>query len=237
MKTLIKIFLLYHSPGDLVWLPLRGNPQEGRFGRGTKTKKFDSIPLVKSTLCLLLFVFPLTIDFRNRAFSQPQSNDGPYVDSIGFRAAQSRLEAVESKSPDSLISEAIQIQNKSKADIQAQSDFFQSIEDDYQRYRKLFTLHKRGPISKVFCAYDLLETFKLELFDPQPFLNAVLHTFDMSDIATLSFDVISRSSDGLIIRVAWSKAVPQAGKKAFSISEGNTDIKVTKHWITLVPLR
>jgi hypothetical protein len=161
-------------------------------------------------------------------------DDGPYIDSIGFRAAQSRLEAVSSKSPDSLINDAFRIQKKPHADIQAQPDFFQSIEDDYQRYRKLFTLHRRGPVQEVYCKYDLLETFRLALFDPQPFLNAILHTLSMPDITTISFDVVSRSTDRIIIRVSWSKAVLQENGKEFSIAEGNCDIMVMRHWIALI---
>jgi hypothetical protein len=33
----------------------------------------------------------------------------------------------------------------------------------------------------------------------------------------------------------WSKAIPQAKGKGFSISDGNTDIVITEHWISIVP--
>jgi hypothetical protein len=162
---------------------------------------------------------------------------GPYIDSLGYRAAQSRLDAVDAKSPDSLINQALRVQNKRHADPATQPDFFKSIEDNYQRYLKLFTLHKRGQVSEVYCAFDLLETFELALFDPQPFLNAIMHTLSMTDISTLSYDVISKSPDGIIVRVSWSKAVSQEGGKGFAITEGTSDIKVTGHWISAAPAR
>ena len=192
---------------------------------------------VNRVLCLLLFVLPLVIDRHYSSSCQILPDGGPYIDSLGFRAAQLRLEAVEKESPDSLINKAFRVQNKQKTNIQAQPDFFQSIEEDYQRYRKLFTLHRRGPAQEVYCAYDLLETFRLEIFDSQPFFNAILHTLSLPDVTTFSFDVVSRTSDRLIVRVAWSKAVPQADGKSFSIAEGHSDLKVTDHWISLLPVR
>jgi hypothetical protein len=165
------------------------------------------------------------------------ASEGPYIDSLGFRAAQSRLDAVDTKSPDSLINQAFRVQKKQQPDSAGQPDFFKSIEDDYQRYLKLFTLHKRGQVSEVYCSYDLLETFRQEVFDPQPFLNAILHTLSLTDLTTLSFDELSRTSGRIIVRVAWSKAVPQKNSKGFSITEGTSEIKVTRNWISLIQPR
>ena len=159
---------------------------------------------------------------------------GPYIDSIGFRAAQSRLKDVDGDQADSLINQAFRVPAQRQGEVQAQPDFFKSIEDDYQRYRKLFSLHKRGQVSEVFCPYDLLETFKLEVFDGQPFLNAIMHALSMPDITTLSYDVTSRTKDKIIVRVSWSKAVPEDSGKKFAISEGTSAITVASHWISLV---
>ncbi len=165
------------------------------------------------------------------------AGEGPYIDSAGLRAAQSRLEAVDGDDADSLINQAFRVQNKLPSGVQGQPDFFKSIEDDYQRYRKLFTLHKRGPVSGAYCPYDLLETFKREVFDAQPFLNAILHTLSLPDVTTLSYSVVSRAPDNITIRVSWSKAVAQEGGKGFAIAEGTSDIKVARHWISLVAVR
>jgi hypothetical protein len=185
----------------------------------------------------LLFFLSSTITLPFRALCQPQSDDGPYIDSLGFRAAQSRLDAVEKESPDTLITQAFRAQNVRPADSLTQPDFYQSLEESYQRYRTLFTLHRRGPAPSVYCKYDLLKTFTLGIFDPQPFMNAILHTLAMTDIATLSFDVQSRSLDRMLVRVSWAKAVSRKSQKRFSISEGNIDIMVTNHWISAIPVR
>ncbi len=188
---------------------------------------------MKSSVVLFLFLMPPIAGCALRQSSRMPHIDGPYIDSVGFRAARSRLDAVDKEYPDSLIQKAFRVQDQQRADSLEQPDFFQSIEEDYQRYRTLFTFHKKEHAAAVYCKYDLLETFKREVFDPQPFMNAILHALSMPDITTLSFDVLSSSSDRMIVRVSWSKAVPQENSKGFSISEGSLELAITQHWITL----
>jgi hypothetical protein len=182
-----------------------------------------------------LFLLLLLAGCRQAAVCQEIPDDGPYIDSIGFEAAQSRMDAIENGSPDSLINKAFQTHQKENSSSIKQSEFFQSIEEDYQRYRKLFTLHRKGSTPSVYCEYDLLKTFTLGIFDQQPFLNAILHLLLMPDIATISFDVLSRSPENMKVKVLWSKAAQQAKGKGFSISDGNTDMIITAHWITILP--
>jgi hypothetical protein len=196
---------------------------------------FRGVP--RMNVVAMVFAVSVTAGAGNLAVGQTGPGCGPYIDSVGFRAAQARLDAVDAESPDSLINQAFGVQKKQQPDVKAQPEFFKSIEESYQRYRKLFTLHKRGAITAVYCEYDVLETFRLEVFDPQPFLNAILHTFSMTDVTTLTYGVLSRSPDRIIVRASWSRAVQQGNKKGFSITEGSSDLNVTKNWISFVSNR
>jgi len=185
-------------------------------------------------ITLLFFLSLFAVGWRD-AVCQTATDNDPYIDSVGFQAEQSRLDAIGNGSPDSLIGKAFQLQREGSASAALQPEFFRSIEEDYQRYRKLFTLHRKGSTPSVYCEYDLLKTFTVGVFDQQPFLNAILHLLLMPEIATISFDVLSRSTESIIVRVLWSKAAPQIKGKGFSISDGNTDIVITEHWISIIP--
>jgi hypothetical protein len=173
----------------------------------------------------------------NIALCKDAGRTGPYVDSLGYLASQNRLHAVEEQSADSLFNQAFQTKKGRAGDNREQSEFFRSLEENYQRYLTLFSLHRRGPVPSVFCPYDLLQTFAAGTFDAQPFMNAILHTLRMTDITTLSFTVRSQAVDRMILRVSWAKAVSRKGSKSFSISEGSVDLLVTEHWISAVEAR
>jgi hypothetical protein len=163
------------------------------------------------------------------------AHDRPYVDSLGLCAARSRLIAVEQDSADTLISQAFHIPRDSIAE-QIQPLFFKSLEDSYQRYLAIFSpVKKKTTVPEIRCSYDLIKTLKLRVFDPQPFMNAILHSLTLSGITTLDFDVQQYSSpDTLLVKVFFTAAVPH-GDKAFSMSEGALDLYVTKHGVSLGP--
>jgi hypothetical protein len=163
--------------------------------------------------------------------------EGPYIDSLGYLAAQNRLHAVEEQSAESLFNQALQAKKGRADDSEAQPEFFRSLEENYQRYRMLFSLHRKGPVPSAYCPYDLMQTFAAGMFDAQPFMNAILHTLRMTDITTLSFAVRRQEDDRMIVRVSWAKAVSRKGSKGFSISEGSLDLLVTSHWIAAIPVR
>jgi hypothetical protein len=171
------------------------------------------------------------------ALCKDSDQTGPYIDSLGYLAAQNRLYAVEEQSAETLFNQALQAKKSLSGDNQEQPEFFKSLEENYQRYRMLFTLHRRGALPSAYCPYDLIETFSAGMFDAQPFMNAILHTLRMTDITTLSFTVRHQEDDRMIIRVSWAKAVSAKGSREFSISEGNLDLLVTSHWIAAIPGR
>lgn len=157
---------------------------------------------------------------------------GPYIDSLGLRASLARIDNVEDQSTGALIGQALEVP-KNAADDNLQPDFFQSIEDDYQKYLKLFKLIKSRKTLEARCDYDLLETFRVKIFDPQPFLNAILHTMTLKDITTLDYAVKSDKSDTLLLQVSWAKPTAQQSGKGFGITEGSLPLIVTKHSVFL----
>ena len=86
-----------------------------------------------------------------------------------------------------------------------------------------------GKFPEVTSDYDLPETFRAKVFDPQPFMNAILHTMMLNEITTLDYNVQSDKSDTLRIQVSWAKAMPDKAGKCFDITEGTLPIYITKH--------
>jgi hypothetical protein len=164
------------------------------------------------------------------------ANTGPFIDSTGYRAAQARLENIDLAEDNALISQALFVPDDSLQTAE-QPAFFQSIEENYQRYLPLFTPVKKAAQPEIRCAYDLVETFSLLIFDPQPFINAMLHTMSLTALSTLDFTVKPKNTDTLLIHVAWAQAVSKEEVKGFSVSEGDLTLAVTKHNATLVTAR
>jgi hypothetical protein len=160
-------------------------------------------------------------------------HDSPYIDSLGLCAARSRLIAVEQDGADTLISQAFHIPRDSLSE-QIQPLFFKSLEDSYQRYLAIFApVKQKTPSPEIRCGFDLIKTLKLRIFDPQPFMNAILHSLTLTGITTLDFDVQEyASADTLLVKVFFTAAVPH-GDKAFSMNEGALDLYVTKHGASL----
>jgi hypothetical protein len=153
---------------------------------------------------------------------------GPYIDSTGLRASLARIDNIVDQSTGALIKQALEVPGNAR-DNSEQPDFFQSLEDDYQKYQKLFKMKKGVKTLEVTCNYDLLETFRVKIFDPQPFLNAILHTMTLREITTLDYAIQSDKSDTLILQVSWAKPTAQQTGKGFGITEGVLSLFVTKH--------
>ena len=162
--------------------------------------------------------------------------DDPFIDSVGWNAAQARLAAIDETEGDSLISQALSVPADS-AHATSQPAFFQSIEDSYQRYLKLFTPVQNASRPEVRCRYDLIETFKRGVFDPQPFLNALLHTMSLTDLSTLDFNVQPENADTAMVRIALTKASSQAETKWLTFSEGELTLAVSRHGAVLTTPR
>jgi hypothetical protein len=182
----------------------------------------------------LLFLALMCI-FRQPGTTAAQEQ-GPYIDSIGFRAAQARIETVDLAEESALIANALYVP-KTAAEQKNQPEFFQSLEESYQRYIPLFTLDKKSSPPGIKCSFNLLETFTLRIFDPQPFLNAMLHSMALDELSTLDFALAPQGNDSLLVKVSWAK--PQSGemKKEFAITEGELTLAVTKHRAVLITPR
>jgi hypothetical protein len=183
-------------------------------------------------------LFPLPIFFLlfiSCIFQRPaisQSNEGPYIDSLGYRAAQARLDDIGRASGDAMISQALQVP-KTALEQENQSEFFRSIEESYQRYLKLFIRISKKPRPEIRCAFDLIETFNRQVYDPQPFVNAILHTMALTDLSTLDFTVQPHTEDTVLVHVSWARAETRKGTKEYAISEGNLTLAVTRHTAAL----
>ncbi len=160
------------------------------------------------------------------------ANEGPFIDSIGYDAAQARIETIDREEGNALLSQALSVPDDS-LQTAPQPAFFQSIEESYQRYLKLFTPVKKALRPEIRCSYDLVETFRLRLFDPQPFMNALLHTMSLTQISTLDFTVEPKNTDTTLIYVSLTQAVsqqvPQGGTKWVTFSDGDLILSVTRH--------
>ena len=160
-------------------------------------------------------------------------NKGPYIDSIGYKALQARIEAVDRETSGTLISEALAVQNDTlQAD--TQSAFFASIEESYQRYLKLFTPVRRATRPEIHCNYDLVETFNLLILDPQPYINALLHTMSLTEVTTIDFRVEPKNTDTTLLYVSLTKVESQEGTKRVTVSEGDLILSVARHRATLM---
>jgi hypothetical protein len=160
-----------------------------------------------------------------------QADQGPYFDSTGYRAAQARIDEIDRASGDAMISQALYVP-KTPLEQESQSDFFRSIEESYQRYLKVFTRIPKKPA--IRCAFNLIETFKRQVYDPQPFVNAMLHTMALTDLSTLDFTVMPRTEDTVLVQVSWARAENKTGRKEYAISEGNLTLAVTRNTAALV---
>jgi hypothetical protein len=177
-----------------------------------------------------LLLFALTCIFHHPG--NTQAVEGPYIDSLGFRAAQARIDNIDRASGDAMISMALQVP-KTELEQENQPEFFRSIEESYQRYLKLFSLVSKSPRPVIQCAYDLIETFNRQIFDPQPFMNAMLHTMTLADFSTIDFTVKPSDRDTLFVLVSWARAETGKNTNAYAISEGNLTLAVTRHTATL----
>ena len=183
-------------------------------------------------LILLVLLLPL----GSCMFHPPgtaKTGKGPYIDSIGYKAEQARVEMVAGESSGTLISEALAVQEDTLSDI-TQSSFFQSIEESYQRYIQLFIPVKKAPLPQVRCDYDLVETFNLQKFDSQPFINAMLHTMSLMDVTTIDFRVEPKDVDTLLIYVSLTKMATVEGTEKVEVSASDLILSVTRNHATLM---
>ncbi|MBN1308154.1 MAG: hypothetical protein JXA18_09580 [Chitinispirillaceae bacterium] len=175
--------------------------------------------------------FFLLLPFGSCLFHYPAVSmkyEGPFIDSAGYSAAQERIRSIDRAESDALVSQALSVTGD-PAHIAGQPPFFQSIEENYQRYLKLFTPEKRARRPEIRCRYDLVETFNLLVFDPQPFINAMLHTMSLTGLVTLDFSVHPKNADTTLVHIALTEAVSHEGTKWFSFSEGELTLTVTRH--------
>lgn len=157
---------------------------------------------------------------------------GPYIDSIGLRASLARIDNVADQSAGTLITQALEVPGNTASNPD-QPDFFQSLEDDYQKYLKLFKPDRNRKVPEASCNYDLIETFRSKIFDPQPFMNAILHTMTLKEITTLDYAIQSDKSDTLLVQVSWAKPTAQQAGKEFGITEGSLPLQVTRHSVSV----
>lgn len=181
---------------------------------------------------LFAIVLLLSACIRMGPGRAPASDEGPYIDSLGLRASLARIDNVADQSTGTLIKQAVEAPGNTGTGVD-QPDFFQSLEDDYQKYLKLFKPDKKVKAPEATCNYDLIETFRTKVFDPQPFMNAVLHTMALKEITTLDYAIQSDKSDTLFIQVSWAKPMPENTGKSFGIMEGSLRLLVMKHSIVL----
>lgn len=182
-----------------------------------------------------LFTVTLLLPIASCLFHPPggvRGSDGAYIDSIGYKAAQARIETVEREASGTLISEALAVQNDS-LQTASQSAFFQSIEESYQRYLKLFTPVKRTDRPEVRCRYDLVATFKKMVLDPQPFINALLHSMSLTEVTTLDFRVEPVSADTTLLYVSLTRVASEEGAK-ITLSEGDLILSVSRQTAILM---
>lgn len=180
------------------------------------------------TKLLLLLPIVLTLTACTRFVpGHAKEESGPYIDSLGLRASLARIDNVSGRSAGVLIKQALEVPGDG-----TQPDFFQSLEDNYQKYLTLFKLKNNGNTPEVRCDYDLLATFRIKIFDPQPFMNAILHTLALREITTLDYAVQSDASDTLLVQVSWAKATEQQTGKGFGITEGSLSLLITKHAVS-----
>ena len=157
-----------------------------------------------------------------------------YIDSTGYRALEARVALVESEESGALISEALAVQNESMNEEVAQSAFFQSLEESYQRYLPLFSLVRTSKLPEVHCRYDLVETFNLMIIDPQPFINALLHTMSLTELTTIDFRVEPKNADTTLLYVSLTKMASQENTRKVTMSEEDLILSVARHRATLV---
>jgi len=183
-----------------------------------------------------IFLTALLLPFSSCIFHQSTgSNDagGPYIDSVGYKAMQARFEAIDRQEDSSLISEALAVQDDTLHDT-AQTAIFQSIEESYQRYLTLFTPVKRSVKHEIRCKYNLVETFDLLVLDPQPFINALLHTMSLKDLVTLDFRVEPVNTDTTLLYVVFNTVEPSGQSKAVTVKEDDLILSVTRHHAALM---
>jgi hypothetical protein len=178
-------------------------------------------------LFLLIMLLPLGSCVFHPSVGRNVIN-GPYIDSIGYKALQARIETVDQETSGALISEALAVQNDSLENV-TQTAFFQSLEESYQRYLKLFRPVKRAIRPEVSCRYDLVETFRLQIIDPQPFINAILHTMSLMEVTTIDFRVEPKNTDTTLLYVTLTKMESYEKTKKVTMSEGDLILSVSRH--------
>jgi hypothetical protein len=186
------------------------------------------------TLLIALALFNSCVH-HPRGGSQVNS-DAPYTDSTGYRFSLARVEATNWQESSALISQALSVAGDT-LQTDRQPDFFQSLEESYQRYLPLFAREKNAPRPQVRCTYDLVETFRLGIFDAQPFVNALLHTMSITEVSTLDYTARQQSADTTTLLIKVTKAVaPEKNLKELRFTEGDAVVSVTRHRAELVSI-
>lgn len=182
-----------------------------------------------------LFLLVGILQVNSCVFFSPRiagRHDGPYIDSIGFAAAQARIEMVEEEASGTLISEALAVQDDSRPS--AQASFFSSIEESYQRYLPLFAPIRRSERPAVRCRYDLVATFTFRQIDPLPFINALLHRMALTDLTTADFKVEPVDNDTLLLYITCTVLHNQMETGKMSVTESDLIVSVDLHRATLM---
>jgi hypothetical protein len=189
-----------------------------------------SMKTKRSILLSIAFIFMTCI--RMGPGHSSENEDGPYIDSLGFRASLARVDNVVDQSTGTLIKQALEVQENTTGNTD-QPDFFQSLEDDYQRYLKIFKLSRTGRLTEATSDYNLLETFRAKVFDPQPFMNALLHTMKLREITTLDYIIQADKTDTMLVQVSWAKPTALEAGKGFGITEGTLALLVSRHSVSV----
>jgi hypothetical protein len=156
------------------------------------------------------------------------ADEGPYVDSLGYRDFLFRQDVLGEglfRDPDSMVHDARET---------ARDSAFARLETNYQRYRALFAASPQISKRRLVSRYDLAVTFRRGVFDPQPFMNALLHTMGMDEIVTLDYDIDSTGTDALALTVYWG-AGTRDSTGALRLSEGDLRLYINDHTASLLP--
>jgi hypothetical protein len=116
----------------------------------------------------------------------------------------------------------------------ARDSAFARLEANYQRYRDLLASEDGGSKRRLHSRYDLAATLRKGVFDPQPFMNALLHSMGMEEIVTLDYDIDSTSLDTLVVTVYWGAGTEDSSGE-LRLSEGDLRLYVTEHAASLLP--
>jgi len=178
-------------------------------------------------------LFLTTLSYCSDQKNATVKSGGPFIDSVGFESARVRNAEIADglmSNSQSMVTRAL-TDKSDPADDSAGEDIFRSLEESYQRYVAVFKPATIESIFKTQSEYDLPATFRLSVFDRQPFMNALLHSLSFHSLTTLDYIIEEGNRDTCRIRVNWAAPLPK-DSTGFTIKEGSLNLIVTKHEVT-----